>query len=91
MDIVQLNIGGVLFYTTRTTLNLCPSILKTMVNASPEKTDFFVDRDPMLFRYVLNWIRGTHCLPSDPDMREELWYEADYYGLEEMSIRLSPG
>lgn len=89
MDVVHLNVGGVFFYTTRTTLNLCESTLKSIVNARPDEVEFFIDRDPSLFRYILNWLRGVPCLPMEPHLREELWYEADFYGILEMGARLS--
>ena len=49
-----------------------------------EKTDFWIDRDPAHFRYVLNYLRGSVTLPSDDQTLRELLVEADYYCLTDL-------
>ena len=45
--------------------------------------EFFIDRDPTHFRYILNHIRNnTHCvLPNDSTTRREQSIEANFYEL----------
>ena len=84
-DIVAVNVGGFLFYTTRTTLSKGTHFFSTaMAHLAPDATDLFVDRDPTHFRYVLNWLRGSHVLPSDDQTLRELVCEADFYCMRDM-------
>ena len=46
--------------------------------------EFFVDRDPTHFRFILNWLRGVRYLPTDDSVLSELMFEADFYCLHDM-------
>lgn len=86
--IVYLNVGGCSFATRRDTLH--QGFFSGLTESITEDgTEVFVDRDPMHFRYILNWLRGSKCLPEDDQMLTELMWEADFYALDEMvaSIR----
>lgn len=82
--VVYLNVGGVYFATLQPTLLRGSTFFSALVRASPEATELFVDRDPTHFRHVLNWMRGTNCLPDDDHILSELLWEADYYALTSM-------
>jgi BTB/POZ domain len=92
-EIVDVNVGGVHFATTRHTLcsALEPrSMLAAMFGGGgggiPSRTDrhgcVFIDRDGGRFRQVLNYLRsGTvHC-DADCAALSELLEEAEYFGM----------
>ena len=53
--------------------------------------EYFIDRDPTHFRYILNYIRNNkHCvLPTDPSIRKELSIEANFYELHDLVTLLN--
>ncbi|MDP2439273.1 MAG: kelch repeat-containing protein, partial [archaeon] len=81
---VRLNIGGIRFETTRTTLLASPSVLSIMFSGryplmNQEDGSVFIDRDGTHFRYILNYLRDQTCiLPADAQARLELLAEASY-------------
>ncbi len=86
-EIVELNVGGTIYSTSRTTLASYPnSMLACMVSqgALPTALDsmnrIFIDRDGSLFRYILNFLRDKHLsLPTDFTEYSQLYSEADFY------------
>jgi hypothetical protein len=89
-EIVDVNVGGVHFATTRHTL--CSALEPRSMLAAmfadgglPSRTDrhgcVFIDRDGGRFRLILNYLRsGTvHCDP-DRTALSELLEEAEYFG-----------
>ena len=82
MDIIWLNVGGVYHVTSRTTLlQNDNAFFAGMMRSDPHAHEFFVDRDPHHFRYVLNWLRGSRCLPDDALSLREIEAEADFYNM----------
>ena len=83
---ILLNIGGTCYTTSASTLETHPSFFATLVNwqVPTEKNQYFIDRDPTHFRYILNFLRGSKCLPDDPLVLKELLQEADFYCIEEL-------
>lgn len=91
-EVVELNVGGCKFTTSRSTLCRVPgSHLESMFSgrhAVPacQSSDgsFFIDRDGSHFRHVLNFLRigSVITLPETEVGKEELAIEADFYGLE---------
>ena len=88
-DIIDLNVGGGHFTTLKSTLRSVPS---TMLNSMfsgrwrivRDRTGrAFIDRDPTLFRMVLNGLRRGAVWPtsSNPEERDNLARELDYFGL----------
>ena len=90
---VKLNVGGTLFHTTITTLT-SPTAHSSMLHAMfahsghfplelDERGAVFLDRDPQLFRYVLNYLRdGSLPLSSlSAATKLGLLREARYFGL----------
>ena len=85
-NVVVLNVGGLCFTTYRSTLlSKDSSFFKGLIDSSPPHCqEFFVDRDPTYFRFVLNWLRGVRYLPDDDDILQELLWEADYFNLPDL-------
>jgi hypothetical protein len=93
--IVKLNVGGQLFVTTRATLMSDPCSKLASAKFDPESLHpakehdggFFLDRDPITFRYVLNYLRNDCKLVSDipDDLLKDVRADADYFGLHHLS------
>ncbi|XP_075227555.1 BTB/POZ domain-containing protein Ktl [Lycorma delicatula] len=86
--VVELNVGGVFYTTAAKTLAKEPdSVLAGIVNDSSSwpkdsKGKYFIDRDGVLFRYVLDYLRNQALvLPESFRERERLRQEATYYNL----------
>ena len=94
-DILKLNVGGKYFATRRGTLCAVEgSMLENMFRldsnfASPTETEggeIFLDRNPVAFGYILDYLRdGCRLavdLSKDEAMLQRLRADADYFGLE---------
>jgi len=101
LEVIELNVGGVTYATTLGTLQQAepdsPLATITSLNASEIRTTFgrdsknriFIDRDGVLFRYILDYLRNKKLsLPENFSERDRLRVEADYYGLSGMSQAL---
>jgi len=85
-DTVSLNVGGTIYYTSRSTLQKVNTMLSSMFSGRHKLTKdndghYFVDRDGTLFRYILNYLRNGY-LPDLP--RKELFElrgEAEYFSI----------
>ena len=104
-NIVKLNVGGQLFITTNETLNNKGgfNMLAAMVKHGSKKIDeyIFIDRNPTVFHWILNYLRGSKVLPNqyiyisddetikitNPDFLL-LCEEAEFYALENLNLRL---
>lgn len=102
LDIVELNVGGVTYATTLGTLQHAepesPLAIISKLNAVEIRTIFgrdsknriFIDRDGMLFRYILDYLRNQKLsLPENFSERDRLRNEAEYYRLVTMSKALA--
>ncbi|XP_073815887.1 BTB/POZ domain-containing protein Ktl [Musca autumnalis] len=91
-EIVELNVGGVHYTTTlHSLLHEKDSLLHEMFSDSREnllkdsKGRYFLDRDGVLFRYILDYLRDkTLNLPEGFREKQRLQKEAEYYKLEGM-------
>lgn len=101
--IIQLNVGGQIFTTFKTTLSADKdSMLAAMfsgVHEVPRSVDgaYFIDYDGKHFRCILNYLRGKITspsdLPSEPDVLNEIKADADYLqtrGLKYLISRKDP-
>jgi hypothetical protein len=95
---IDLNIGGQNFTTTLTTLTRFPD---TMIGAmfsgrhdlkKNRAGAFFIDRDGMHFRQILNFLRSpeTYKLNMEANLKEELKDEAIFYGLGDLMFPFTP-
>lgn len=87
--LVELNIGGVHYTTSSTTLRRYEeSMLYLMLEGSvPTSRDssgrYFIDRDGQLFRHILNYLRtGKLVLPEEFTDLFNLRLEADFYRID---------
>jgi len=97
-ETVELNVGGV-FYTTSLSTLTCDStsLLGQMFTGESSvklikdsKGKYFIDRDGVLFRYVLDYLRNQKIvLPENFHEKDRLRNEADYFGLPEMVKSIS--
>ncbi len=86
-EVVTLNVGGVTYTTTRSTLaKYEDSMLGAMFSGQFVPTSFdnqgnyFIDRDGYMFRHILNFLRsGRLCLPQGFKDLDLLEAEADFY------------
>ena len=81
-NIITLNVGGISFLTTYTTLNrgFFAGLRKQNLN------NYFIDRDPTHFRHIINYLRGTSTFPSQSEELRELAMEANFYCLHELEV-----
>eukprot|EP01090_Pellita_catalonica_P004770 TRINITY_DN14565_c0_g1_i1.p1 TRINITY_DN14565_c0_g1~~TRINITY_DN14565_c0_g1_i1.p1 ORF type:complete len:149 (-),score=26.25 TRINITY_DN14565_c0_g1_i1:25-471(-) len=85
-EVLQLNVGGQTFLTTKETLvNDKSTNLYKLVMDEPRmyKDALFIDRDPTHFRHILNFLRsGMLNIKADLTLSNELLVEADYYQIQ---------
>lgn len=77
---IKINVGGVLFTTTKTTLE-GSRFFRNLFSFSPdciENGEFFIDRDPEHFKYVLSYLRDVNYASLFPSA---LTYELDFFGV----------
>lgn len=97
-EIIELNVGGVFYTTSLKTLSQEPdSSLCQRFNGTKEapikdaKGKYFIDRDGVLFRYILDFLRDQSIsLPQAFRERDRLIREASYYGLTKLVETLKP-
>ncbi|CAL2033869.1 unnamed protein product [Caenorhabditis brenneri] len=87
-NIVELNIGGSVFQTTKSTLTKFDGFFKTMLETDiPLEKDkhgaIFIDRSPKHFELILNYMRdGSVNIPDSKAATQEIQTEAQYYLLD---------
>ncbi|XP_071175506.1 BTB/POZ domain-containing protein KCTD21-like [Mytilus edulis] len=86
--VVKLNVGGVLYTTSKSTLTsvpqcyLCQLVTGAIRPLRDERGTIFIDRDGHIFRYVLNYLRSKKLtLPQGYKELAMLKEEAEYYDL----------
>lgn len=87
-SVVELNVGGVFYTTALATLTreAGSHLAELFSGKAPVEKDakgkYFLDRDGVLFRYVLDFLRNQALvLPEGFRERERLRQEANFYGL----------
>jgi len=100
-DVVEINVGGVVYTTSRRTLvSDHDSVLSKWFGPGTDSEEkplvrdgqgrCFIDRDGVLFRYILDYLRcGQLVLPESFRERSRLRQEAEYYGLAGMLKQIS--
>jgi hypothetical protein len=101
--IIGLNVGGIVYTTTKSTLlsnenecfffrNLLSPKFQTLKDSSG---NIFIDRDGKTFRYILNYLRSgalhvtEASVPQAGLVYRELLDEAMYFGLTQLSTELT--
>lgn len=96
-SIIELNVGGVHYTTTLSTLTRDPDSLLGQMFTGRSRTPilrdskgkYFIDRDGVLFRYTLDFLRNQKLtLPENFHECERLRQEADYFQMKEMRATL---
>lgn len=86
-NVVELNIGGTLFRSTKETLSKCIYFDNIFSGKFREEVPKFIDRNPEGFKYILSYLRG--CIKNIPKK-----YECDinYFGImnEKNKVNRSP-
>ncbi|KAJ3057223.1 hypothetical protein HK097_010583 [Rhizophlyctis rosea] len=98
-DLIDLDLGGKHFRTTRSTLVTSPMLESLVTKHWKERSTagaIFIDRSPDMFQIILDWLREgtiTHHLPSDDQQKKQflqrLRAEARYYLLTELEEDIS--
>lgn len=86
--VVELNVGGQLYTTSLPTLLKDPDSLLSAMFSGKQKIPrdsrgrFFIDRDGILFRYILDYLRNSKlALPENFSEKDRLYIEAEYFRL----------
>ncbi|XP_023321940.1 BTB/POZ domain-containing protein KCTD3 [Eurytemora carolleeae] len=96
-EIINLNVGGTRFSTSRQTLTTIPdtfftSMLSGRINTQKDELGaIFIDRDPELFRCILNYLR-TRCVNVEglsTNSISQIKHEAEYYGISPLIRKLT--
>uniref|UniRef100_T1IPD2 BTB domain-containing protein n=1 Tax=Strigamia maritima TaxID=126957 RepID=T1IPD2_STRMM len=91
--IIELNVGGVFYTTSLSTLTRHPDSFlgemftgrSTLPLTRDSKGKYFIDRDGVLFRYVLDYLRNDKLvLPENFHEKERLRSEAEFFRLGDM-------
>lgn len=93
--VVELNVGGQLYTTSLPTLLKDSDSLLSAMFCGKQKIPrdsrgrFFIDRDGVLFRYILDYLRNSKlALPEEFMEKERLLVEAEYFKLKGMARAL---
>ncbi|KAI8847125.1 hypothetical protein BC829DRAFT_434120 [Chytridium lagenaria] len=87
-DIIKLNVGGTVFMTAPETLLWCPDsflprfLQRTFFVTCDENGAIFIDRDPLVFRCILTFLRSKNISLSDGISMQMLKDEAEYFNLQ---------
>ncbi|XP_053945190.1 SH3KBP1-binding protein 1 [Anastrepha ludens] len=93
-DLVNLNVGGQRFSTSRQTLTWIPdtfftALLSGRISSLRDETGaIFIDRDPTLFSIILNYLRTKDIDIKNCEIRA-LRHESEYYGITPLIKRLA--
>lgn len=91
---IKLNVGGTIYLTTRDTLTSRGDCMLSTMVAHPNPARivdgaYFIDRDPVIFRWLLNYFRGSNVLPpKNSSELEQLREEADFFSVFGLSTRI---
>ena len=99
-SVIELNVGGVFYTTSLSTLvKEEESLLGQMFtgrSSNPvirdSKGKYFIDRDGVLFRYILDFLRNQKLvLPENFQEKRRLQQEAEYFNLSSLSEQIASG
>ena len=82
-DTVTFDVGGTLFKTARDTVRNCHFLAKIVAEEQGD-APYFIDRDPDLFRVVLQYLRTGRLLPPAGVRTSVLQNEFGFYGLDDL-------
>jgi len=88
---VILNVGGTKFETLVETITRFgkDTMLSAMLSFHSEtKSEYFIDRDPEIFRHILNWYRTGMLLCPQGVPAKLMEQELEYYGIPKEQMRV---
>ena len=91
---IRLNVGGVIYMTTESTLNskewMLSNIQSNKIPLDKDETGaFFIDRDGTCFGEILNYLRDGSVIPPESVFKcKRMALEANYYCLNELTEAL---
>jgi hypothetical protein len=90
MNIVNLDIGGIKFKTTKQTLQRYESIINGLVENNSDNSEIFIDRNGKCFEYILEFFRnGDNVILSEDKLINKMIYlECQYYCLVELQHKI---
>ena len=90
---VTIDIGGVLHYSTKSSLEKSSVIKKILLEHQKSEhshTTPFIDRDGFLFYYILNFLRnGTIQKVEDPSLMQAIMLEAVFYNIRALETQIN--
>ena len=91
--IIKLNVGGQVFITSKETITNKFSMLSAMVgHENPAQLvdgALFIDRDPRIFHWILNYLRGSEVLPPKNSTELlQLYEEASYFAIDGLALKI---
>ena len=92
--LVKLNVGGTVYWTTTDTLSARGDNMLTVMLKHPNPAQmigdaYFIDRDPVVFRWLMLYFRGSNILPLRNST--DLWLlmeEAEFFSVDDLSTRI---
>ncbi|XP_065563547.1 BTB/POZ domain-containing protein KCTD3-like [Artemia franciscana] len=94
-EIINLNVGGKKFSTSKQTLSWIPDTFFTALLSGripsllDENGAYFIDRDPTVFTQILGYLRTGNIMLSGEENLIQLKHEAEYYGISPLVKRLT--
>ena len=88
---IELNVGGTKYTASKETLSWSSDCFLAKMIKFREETLYFIDRDGILFRYVLNYLRSRKLwLDIEPNLffLDAILQEADFFALDGLIIEL---
>ncbi|KAK6191940.1 hypothetical protein SNE40_003512 [Patella caerulea] len=87
MELIQLNIGGKIFVTTRSTLSRIPNtklsdLKENSIHYRSACKEFFFDRDPEAFACILNYYRTSELHLSHKLCGNAIRKELEFWGMD---------
>jgi hypothetical protein len=92
MEIVTFNVGGTKFQARLATINnlkyhMLASLVSERFNVGTLEREYFIDREPTYFRFILNYLRDRKVsLPSSLPILYQLLVEAEYYQIQPLLV-----
>jgi hypothetical protein len=92
MEIVTFNVGGTKFQALLATINnlkyhMLASLVSERFNVGTIEREYFIDREPTHFRFILNYLRDRKVsLPSSLSLLYQLLVEAEYYQIQPLLV-----
>jgi hypothetical protein len=84
--IIKLNVGGMKYTLTKETVEKCPALVNLIKGSleNDEKDEIFINRDGLIFRKILQYLRDEAMHVEDVEGLKELRAEASFFNLDSL-------